>query len=180
MKTILSVLIACACLVSNAATFTFHACKDNWTEISVLYGDSWDTAFAYQIGYWDYGYDLAFPSKAYSGLEGEINQIGYSDTISFSSDYPACEVDVWLCGGYPDYGNGQINFDLPRFEGGVDLINGGEVWIDFGPDGIGRIELVKPADFGKWAWDGSINPSWVEPPLAPTANGRRLAKGHSK
>lgn len=50
--------------------------------------------------------------------------------------------------------------------------DGGEFWLDFDPEGP-RVSPTQPADFGKWAWDGSVNPSWVEP-LAKKSHG----KGH--
>jgi len=195
MKSIITLVIALFGISLNAATFTFHAVKENWTEISVncepLACNPVRGYQSYVIGYWDFGWDTAFPADAYSGLTGEdvdcagnfttsVNSPGYQDTLTFTASDPVQEVDVWISGPYPNYPNGQLNFDLQRQpEGGVDLVSGGEAWIDFGPGGIGRIELSQPVDFGKWLWDGSINPSYVEPPaLAPPKNGK--AKGHNK
>lgn len=80
-------------------------------------------------------------------------------------------MDVWVEGAIPDYLGYEDYGALPS----------GAYWFDISPSGYAfRISTILPSDFGKWAWDGSINPSWVEPPLAPVQQGKRLAKGHNK
>ena len=44
----------------------------------------------------------------------------------------------------------------------------GEYWIDFNPDGTARISTSQPTEWGKWAWDGSVNPSYVAPIVSPS------------
>lgn len=126
----------------------------------------------------DYAWDVAFPSEADSGVEvftfngtdgytktTDIN--GWTDTMSFLADSTPEDASWYLFGGYPDYGGEELGIG-----GNLPLV-GGEFWIDFGPFGVARVNTSQPSDFGKWAWDGSINPSW-------TAAKKGFAKGHNK
>lgn len=174
MKTSLFILISAFSFQVNAALWTFHGCKDNWSAVRLRQA-SWPdpTTHEYFI-YWDHTWDLMYPELADSGStyrDANQNllsyvQEGYLDTYSLDipSDYYVFMADVY--GPAPDYsGNGNelsSSFAWP-----------GEYWIDFDATGSPRVSMTQPSDFGKWAWDGSVNPSWFEP-LAKKGHG----KGH--
>lgn len=122
----------------------------------------WDRVYNLQ---WDYDWDTAFPSSADSGLHlwtpvlGVVTDwTGYSDTLSFDDLYSGVGerlvFPVILSGPSPDYSS----YTYVDWSGGP-----GEYWIDFNSAGTPRISTSAPFDFGKWAWDGSINPNYVAP-----------------
>jgi hypothetical protein len=201
IKNILLALVFCSCSVS-ASTWTVHNWKDNflslswrteWTQLSC--GGTSTFGSGYIAGAtWDFAFDQEYPEWASSGYGSSALQCdggyagirvdGYSDSYTVSIpvgtfDGPVISgggTDVvssscWLTGGYPDWAGG----------GSFSLLTPGEYWIDFAPDTAIRISTTQPADFGKWAWDGSVNPSWVEPLSASPAKSQHGKKlGHSK
>lgn len=178
-----SFILFCSTLLGLCQTWTFHFFQDNCTS-AVIYGTPTEQGSWSWTGsaFLDFGWDSAEPESAYSGWEIAVwNGTGYvvessdlNTTGKYSFDSFGSIYNAWcsISGPYPDYSNFQELY--------LNTIAGGEFWIDFSSDGILRSSSVLPDDFGKWAWDGSINPSWVEVPLAPVQQGKRLAKGHNK
>lgn len=166
-------LIACCVLflsgiMSHAATWTFHGVKDNYSAVVI------QNANPVVFASWEFVGDFYEPQYACSGAQfwngsSWSDPTGYSDTISFSvSD--ECRMTCWVVSGpYPDY-EGWYLWSVPFWSEGM---TPGEYWIDFALDGTARINTTQPSDFGKWAWDGTINPSWVEPVSLK-------GKGHTK
>lgn len=157
------VLFLVSCVSSFASTWTFHACKDNYTSIRVV--DTWDW-----IDVWHCQWDLAFdsnpsntPDSGISFYDGSTftEYSGYLDTLTVEAPQYS---DVWwfgISGPYPDY-SGTVGSMFPETRNSFPVP--GEYWIDFYPDNCGfRVTTSKPSDFGKWSWNGSVNPSWIEP-----------------
>lgn len=176
------------CVASYAQTWTIHVVKENATYVGV-YGDIFYVPGpGCAVGYFstfrsfacmDYYYDAAYPEYAYSGIQEDRFQTngcgystttypGYTDTIILTATNTVTLANTCISQGYPDYNNEQCA-DLP--------LSGGEFWIDFSPLGMVRVSNSPPSDFGKWLWDGSINPNYIEP-LSPIWNKR--GKGHRK
>lgn len=206
MKTKLILLIVglIVSLSANAQTWIIHNWKDNstlwWfdTNIVSIVGPEqgyvttgWEYAAAF---YTDWASDQVFPltpaSQYYSGALQPTGTylpnavVGYSAVYTITvptgtlgsdllSEMGGFDEGGYIEGGYPDYGDSGLgDFHLS--------LGGGEFWVDFSPSGIARVSNTKLSDFGKWSWDGSINPNWVEPLAAPSLPGKRLAKGHAK
>lgn len=192
----LMLVMAVQCI---ATTWTIHGCKDNLLQVSAysnyvtlsngvrkISGYEW-----FSWAWWDYYWDIAFPEYADSGSECRI--IGFWSYRILHSNYAYSDVQVICVGeGHPDapivsltedvWCEAWISGPYPDYAGGLYVIipvEGGEFWIDFDETGNGRLSTYCSSDFGKWAWDGSINPSWVEPPLAPVERTKR-GKGHNK
>lgn len=170
--------------VSNAATWTIHSFKDNAPTAT------WSSSSEYWMVFWDLAFDLAQPDspdsgfyQAFVGGSDGLNLIsgGYQDTWTINIPDDSWLVRVDMYGPYPDYNgwdghlywpgghawNGQI---IPPSSTSNSPIPG-EYWIDYDSTGVARMSTAQPSDFGKWAWDGSINPSWV-------AAKKGYAKGH--
>lgn len=149
---------------SIAATWTFHFWKDNYGFVDVMGGNSTKEVFVE----WDFG-DAGYDGGVYVWESPDWSLP--KETLGFFGDYSFSLDDETF------WGSVTINGPAPSFNGGgsplVLYIGGGEFWIDFSSDGAPRISETQPADFGKWAWDGSINPSWV-------AAKKGYAKGHNK
>lgn len=179
-------------IAAHAATWTIHGAKDNYLQVTLVgpvlncesapisevryWGDPDHTRGWMSFGYWDYANDVAYP-PGYSGALNYTNQCGdyytwgysqseWQETLMFEGDADIVIYSLW--GPFPDY-NGTDQ------SGNLSLL-GGEFWIDFDSFGIVRVSVSEWPDFGKWAWDGSINPSWVE----PLAGKKQHGKGHGK
>lgn len=190
MKTILNVILSVLLFSSaaDAATWTFHAARQNYTRIIF---SVWQPVPDQNPGsgyvdstfycYWNYAYDIAKKKRTASQHSSETMDFftgvwpdspsWSSETVSSSySDDITCEVAVDE-GQTMLWQSGRISGPYPSFYGGsnftVDLYQSQEWWIDFGPGGVARIQSYRPYDFGKWNWDGSINPNWVPPVLYP-------------
>lgn len=160
---IIPLLLCVLGLNLNAATWTFHGVKDNYSYVN-LWQPAGGSGVAVQLQ-WDWNWDQLFPSSADSGVQ-YINAgigthwTGYADTLTVDID-PSFQVTVIdVSGPAPGY-NGLTEWLFP-----YNPPSGpqpGEYWIDFASDGTGRISTSAPTDFGKWAWDGSINPNYVAP-----------------
>lgn len=182
MKTLVGLLSVLVCFAVQAATWTIHAFKDNYTHVSILSPGGWPSGVFGQgsegnlwfIGVdWDWNWDQLYPDNADSGAYVDTMQIdgsysntsylGYQDTWGFDPptvtglfwDATTPTTQIFISGGAPDYGGGvSASFnDYPP----------SEVWIDFASDGTLRLSTSLPPDFGKWAWDGSLNPNYVAP-----------------
>lgn len=162
-----------------ASQWIVHGFRDNFLDVGIWGGQFQVTEYWVDL-YWDYAWDIAVPSSADSGLYKSQNwsgvTIGYQDT--WTVDMPGPDAGfvlwAWISGGYPDYGGGlDLRYPPPDFN--EVRMTPGEYWFDFAQNGVGRITIGPnpPTDFGKWAWDGSINPSWV-------AAKKGYAKGHNK
>lgn len=195
MKNLIALATLLFCISSNASTWTIHGFRDNYTgasicgpllsctvppSINVAYWKDGDHLYEYMAyAHLDYDNDLLYPDYAYSGVsaytnvcDGEYTTEFYPVLLSASWQFTisgdATFADFWLYGPQPDY-NGESRGTLP--------LSGGEFWIDFDSTGIARVSTSEPSDFGKWAWDGSINPNYVEP-IAPlkSTRGKHLGK----
>ena len=154
------------CFHINAATWTLHGFKDNFMYVKIVGTDFNPTGiWQYEI-VWDWGYDQVFPLNTDSGLatwDGpNATYAGpYQDVWSISTDLEMAELT--LSGGYPGYAGGAT---IQTWLGGIlpiALQTISEAWIDFDSVGNIRASNTQPSDFGKWAWDGSINPHYVGP-----------------
>lgn len=159
-------------IASQSETWTIHGARDNY--LWVQFHKAWENPYIWEYAYWDYGFDQAYPEWADSGFyvwwDGNVtNTVEWRESWTYDLPDRAAPDDFVLGSPGPDYLSTQIY--SASF-----LSAPGEYWIDFAPDGSARISTTQPADFGKWAWDGSINPSWVEPLTAKKQHG----KGHGK
>lgn len=157
---------------SMAATWTVHGFRDNWLWVDFHWYDQENSyVYVYEYAFWDYDWDAVNPQYADSGW-GRWTDTGNTDIVEYRDvwvfDMPDGAWCSWidLSGPAPDYSN-----DLSS--SGEEMAVPGEYWIDFGQDSSMRVSTIQPSDFGKWAWDGSVNASWVEP-LAKKGHG----KGH--
>lgn len=186
MKHLIQLIILSACLIeAPAATWTIHNWRDNYLDIGLVGGTYQQTEIWREI-FWDWGNDETFPNQAYSGVYDitsspiVVLESGYQDSWTLTIDGPyALLAWAWISGGFPTYGAG-MDFRYPPPDYIEAVYPPGEYWLDFSDDGLGRIATTQPPDFGKWAWDGSINPSWVEPaaPDPSRANhGKHLGQG---
>lgn len=175
-----ALLISLSCF---SQTWTVHAVKENCTALYFrgmpLQSGGYTWYQWYGTMQFDWDWDQIYPQYSDSGVEiftfngtdgynktTDFN--GWSETMTFSAPSEAEDASWYLFGGAPDYGGEEWNL------GGSLSLTGGEFWIDFGPASIARVSESKPSDFGKWSWDGSINPSWVE----PAGKGRGHVKKH--
>lgn len=175
---------------SNCQTWTIHAVTENTTSITALGPDlagfnngiAWGAAEWFSSVGFDYGWDVANPAIISSGVLSEywdsnsvsfatvISVPGFQNTLTCSAVYPDTAAVYWsLSGGYPDYFGSA---------GGTLSFTGGEFWIDFDPSTtslvqVGRISNSQPSDFGKYLWDGSVNPNYVAPLLVKKHHGRK-------
>lgn len=176
MKSLLTIAIATFAAISiSAATWTFHACKDNYAFVDIGGGSAVGQPSTSECFIeWDYG-DAGYDGGVFFAFgplwNWEIISLGFNETQTVTLD----DISTW--------GSVSVNGPTPDFNGGgspvILYVGGGEFWIDFAPNGTVRINISEPSDFGKWAWDGSINPNWVEP-LSVVEHGKHLAKGHAK
>lgn len=200
MTKLISYLLITLSLSVNAGQWVIHGFKDNYLQVmlgsEMTYlqcGETWTGGMGYvSEAMWDYQFDIDFPEWASSGSQSGALQcdgmylpefsLGYQDTqtltfpsgefnapIALGGGTSLCYVSGGISQGSPGY-NGHQDFQFPTIPG--------EYWIDFASDSTVRISTAQPADFGKWAWDGSINPSWVEPEAIPLQHGKKL--GHNK
>lgn len=171
-KVVLSIAVLILALATWASTVTIHGCKDNYLILN--YDDSnWSAQLV-----WDWTWDNQNPDSIWSGeytwtFYPEYSEYwsgGYADTLTLSipSQYGYCSYGEIAGPNYENRGN-RVYLSTP---------NSGEVWVDFSEDGNARISISQPADFGKWAWDGSVNPSWIEP--TPPMFKKQHGKGHFK
>lgn len=176
MKTVITLLFS-FCISSFSANWTFHGTKDNYSVVYVLSGLGPGPGYdPIGIMQWDWTYDQEFPEWADSGLaitrdaDGNYVWSGYADSLILTtSDETAWVSEIDLSGAADNY-SGRISlWNNPT----TSLVPPGEYWVDFASDGTARISTTQPSDFGKWAWDGSINPSW-------TAAKKGFGKGHNK
>lgn len=175
MKKLIAFFLISACLPVLGTTWTFHAARDNATSVSIygplLSGPNW---MAYK--WWaNANFDFIspyYPVATEVGVWDEntltasvVDTFDMSDVLVIDVPfYDAAYADCTVFGPYPDYmGDGLVL--IP--------IDGGEFWIDFASDGAARISTIAPIDFGKWSWNGSINPSWVEPLVVKGKKGHR-------
>jgi hypothetical protein len=175
MKILLVLACSILTVTANAATWTFHTWQDNFTDVTLgetFSGIPWHYADLQS----DPSFDSAFPESPYSGV--------YWWDWSFDSS-PAATVytittpdDWWITSfyvaqGYPGYNGSWVGEQRPT-------LPAGEYWVDFASDGSYRVSATEPDDFGKWAWDGSINPSWVEHLSAVEQPGKKLGHRNKK
>lgn len=174
MKTIL-ILILCLVvqLTAHSSTWTIHGVRDNYLSL-IWFTDYADMAWS---ALWDYQWDQdnCPDSGFWANPRAEIScdcVVAYG--VVAYSDVLICDVPD----GVPLQSLSMAE-PAPYYNGWVDsqlLPEPGEYWIDWNQEQSIRISTTQPADFGKWAWDGSINPSWVEPLAAKKGHG----KGHVK
>lgn len=151
-----------------ASTWTFHGFQGN--QVAIIITDNLSDPYSGTMFgfYWDKG-DPDGEGGIYprypSGWADPI-VTGYHDVLSLDTQLGFCIWTVDISGPWPDF-NGLNSVTSPG------ICDGGEFWIDFSASGTVRISATQPVDFGKWAWDGLINPSWV-------AAKKGFAKGHNK
>lgn len=152
------------------ADYVIHAPAGIYVSVALkMSADQYSTSFSYGANSDETAvYDGWFsrPAGIWPGIF-----VADGNTIALTGDWlpgwdgtwqcPTC--NVWVGGPPPDFmGGGESSIGI-----------GAEYWIDFASDGTARIATTQPSDFGKWAWDGSINPSWI-------ALKKGFAKGHNK
>ena len=166
MKHLILVLL----FISNAWAdqWTFHGFRDNYSAVT------W-TDFGQPTTYlcmsWDWGWDQTGLGPVDSGTRTLVSGVsdsgftGYSDVLTL--DVPAGFVFLTctVTSGYPDYNGNPNNVTFPTIAG--------EYWLDMDSTGNPRISSSQPSDFGKWAWDGSINPDYVAPLLIRKHHGKK-------
>lgn len=195
MKTIICILAILCCISTHATDWTVHgaAGTNPWIGFERV-GDTGTTQEFITLQYGttsDYSEFFDGWLAQYEVWDGVTWQT--SDWYVWTNGPVATVSEIWITSGIPynpQWGGGtsSINWFIedgpPNFNGGssFDMVDAipGEYWVDWSADGVIRIVQTAPFDFGKWLSDGSINPSWVEPPLAPVQQGKRLAKGHNK
>lgn len=181
-KIIASLLIACATSVTASdwvihgafgmnPSVTFHRVDPSGTTIEtvvLMYGVDSTWTFLWDGWAISYGDDYSsFTNGSVLTWSSDFSTTGIVDDGIHGAASPL----RWAIeGGPPDFNPpadplGWTSSSAPETPG--------EYWIDFGQDQHIRIENSQPPDFGKWDWDGSVNPSWVEP-LAKKGHG----KGH--
>lgn len=168
------VLLLASSVALLAQTWTVHICPDNYTRADV-YGPpikeswgnvpAWYSEVCFDSFYGTYGTWVDWHHETLSYWGYEIAEMGsnYATFYAVSNDTQSAFFEI--SGPGPDCNNcidGALN------------VSGGEFWIDFASDGTARVSTLQPSDFGKWAWDGSVNPSWAEPLSAKRSHG----KGH--
>lgn len=164
------------CLIGvnlNAATWTFHGTKDNYSYV-YLWQPAGGSGAAVQLQ-WDWNWDRLFPASADSGTQfitaaAGTDWTGYSDVLTVDID-PAFQVTVIDISGPATGYNGLTEWLFPYSPPSGP--QPGEYWIDFASDGTGRVSTSEPSDFGKWAWDGSINPNYVAPLAVKKHHGKK-------
>lgn len=168
MKTWIAVFLSC--ISCHAGTWILHGFSDNFLECS-WQQDAFNGSPVLAYAEWDLAFDQAFPQWSDSGVsyDDATTWTGYSDVLTVTVPDGVILSTVTIGLGYPYYSSPGVdgrflfwNGDQPQI-----LTFPGEYWIDIPAGGFGiRVSLFAPSDFGKWAWDGSINPNYVSP-LAP-------------
>jgi hypothetical protein len=177
MKTILLFLASVLCV--HADTWTFHAAQTVNPVVTITQDGGWIThagwyVINYQYGVNQYVNPTAFADKWTSEEQDWLGAdpstgFGIWNTIFQEFSGPTLTitqppVDFWVEGPIPDY-LGYADYGA---------IASGEYWIDIVPGGGDfRLSTSAPSDFGKWAWDGSINPNYVEPLLKGRSHGKK-------
>lgn len=167
-KLIFLLVITLSVLSIHAETWTIHGFRDNAAGVQFMTSDRHSSGVAFE---WDWTWDQIYPDSTDSGLyiiTSDVwqRQSEYQDTITAEVPYDQTCYMIWISGPAPDYNWGQYEF-YPN------LGASGEYWFDFNSDGTMRWANSEPSDFGKWAWDGTINPSWVEPLVVKGKKGHR-------
>lgn len=150
---------------AQAATWTFHTFEGEYFRC-VWSQQNGDTYF-YQSLEWsqyDYGGWYGFKQITQQLPDGTWTNIStdiIETTGTWSTDLPVYYAYNTGPGPNYDYPNGWFDVSIPA-----------EYWIDFDSTGSARASTVRPVDFGKYLWDGSINPSWVEPVSAKKQHGK--------
>jgi len=116
---------------------------------------------------WDFGWDQTLLGPIDSGTRTLVNGpggvtdsgfTGYSDVLTLEVPDGFVFLTLSVTSGYPDYNGDYNNIPFPSVPG--------EYWIDMDSSGVPRLSTSQPSDFGKWAWDGSINLNYVAPLVA--------------
>lgn len=171
MKSIIILIGLVASMGSNAAEWIFHGCKDNYS--AVTWTDLGQPT-TYLCMSWDWLWDQTGLGPIDSGTRTLVSggydsgYSGYAESLTLDVPDGFVFLTCMVTSGYPDYNGNWDNVPFP-------LVSG-EYWLDMDSTGTPRLSTSRPEDFGKWAWDGSVNPNWVEP--MSTRPGRRL--GHKK
>lgn len=182
MKSIILFLSIVVSLTCRAEMLTVHGAIDNYLMVAVSgpklpcnpYVSYWigsaDPASSWYWGAtWSWPYDQTSPPIIDSGEYFIINDCSFGEgNLPYYTNQQFGWTESHSIEITPDVRQCEWNLADPM--GGYFMWIGdlfpsmtGEYWVDFNPDCTGRVSTVKPTDFGKWAWDGSINPSWVEP-----------------
>lgn len=139
-----------------------------------------------EMRHFGYGIDPTWSFDWDGWIEGDNSgfwEYATGSVLTLSSDWGTTEILYdpiygssssinWGIEDGPPYFNGWGSQEAPAIPG--------EYWIDWTFDGLIRISSSQPVDFGKWEWDGSVNPYWIPPLLPQPLPGKHLAKGHSK
>lgn len=183
MKLLLALVALCVSVaIGVSETWTIHGARENWMVFAVRH---WNFPNQQIRVIWNYH---NFPYEQQSGFYNSI----YSDTepilLSYSEilehrdtwifDAPSGSIGICesLWGGNEEYyGWWSYPFGWPyTFADWIQTP--GEYWIDFESGGIPRLSTSIPSDFGKWLWDGSINPNYVEPLILSKSKIRKHRK----
>lgn len=155
--------------LSLADTWTFHAVNTVNPVVTVTQDGGWEMHQGWYLINYQYGVDQYVDPTVFADkwTWEEQDWIGNDPDTGFNiwnttfgeisgatlsiTNQP---YDFWVEGPIPDY-PGYADYGS---------ISSGEYWIDVAPGGGDfRLSTTQPSDFGKWAWDGSVNPSWIAP-----------------
>lgn len=138
----------------------------NWgtfSRIGIFDSLTGDQAYLYIETDW-LGLSTVIPSLA----DAEVYFAAFLET--HLANYPNPTVSGWVeldIADEPDY----FSWNYINDNGSPGSINTSlDWWVDWDQNGA-RFSNSRPSDFGKWMWNGSINPSW-------TAAKKGYAKGH--
>lgn len=157
MKNLILIAVLVWVSLCSGAQWTFHGFRDNYSAVT------W-TDFAQPTTYlcmsWDWGWDQTGLGPIDSGTRTLVIGVsdsgftGYSDALTLDIPDAFVFLTCMVTSGYPDYNGNWDNVAFPTAPG--------EYWLDMDSTGTPRLSSSQPSDFGKWAWDGSINPNYAE------------------
>lgn len=157
MKSLFSILTIFLALSAYSATWIIHAAKDNTTV-----AQAYDSTHSQETGEMVY-YTAVWDFKG-TGVYQETQIIDIDAEVSVWDENCGCinpgaaMFYIQISGPYKQYKNRQYAF---VHTGGPNMLFPGEYWVDYAAGGIPRVLTSRPSDFGKWAWNGKVNPSYL-------------------
>lgn len=170
----------------GAATWTVHGTKENWMSFVVRHWNNPNQELRIIWNFYQFPYEQAsgLYDSTYSDIDGSL--IGYTETLAYQDSWTVNAPDgsIAICellwGGGPDDYSGWWDYPFGRPSTFGNWIQyPGEFWIDFDSTGTPRLSTSKPSDFGKWLWDGSFNPNYIDP-LSVVPQKSKRGRGHNK
>jgi len=138
-------------LSAQAVTWTIHAWRDNLT-----YAVAYDSTHSQETGQMVF-YEGTVPSASGDTIVLTIDAVESVFDESCGCINPGASLFyIRISGPAPRTKNVQYAFS----QGYEEILPPGEYWVDFDSNGIARLSTVQPADFGKWSYNGKVNPSY--------------------